>query len=65
MFLEWESNSGKLQFISGKFQNNAINDVKQILFNHVIKEINRFISKGTHVTLFEIFNGCYLVRLKK
>ena len=36
MFLEWESNSGKLQIInrkfqnSGKFQNNAINDVKQI-----------------------------------
>ena len=30
MFLEWENNSGKLQIISGKFQNNAINDVKQI-----------------------------------
>ena len=34
MFLEWENNSGELQIISGKFQNNgklqnnAINDVK-------------------------------------
>ena len=41
MFLEWE-NSGKLQIIrgkfqnSGKFQNNAINDVKQISLNHMI-----------------------------
>ena len=30
MFLEWENNSGK-------FQNNAINDVKQISLSHVIK----------------------------
>ena len=30
MFLEWENNSGK-------FQNNAINDVKQISRSHVIK----------------------------
>ena len=29
MFLEWENNSGKVQIISGKFQNNAINDVKK------------------------------------
>ena len=42
MFLEWENNSRKLQIISGKFQNsgefqnNAINDVKQISLNHVI-----------------------------
>ena len=36
MFLEWESNSGKLQIISGKFQNNAINDVKQISLSHVV-----------------------------
>ena len=35
MFLEWENNSGKLQ-ISGAFQNNAINDVKQISLRHVI-----------------------------
>ena len=27
MFLEWVSNSGKLQIISGKFQNNAISGV--------------------------------------
>ena len=27
MFLEWENNSGKFQS-RGKFQNNAINDVK-------------------------------------
>ena len=38
MFLEWENNSGKLQIISGKFQNNAANDVKQISLSHVIKE---------------------------
>ena len=43
MFLEWENNSGKLQIITGifqnsvKFQNNAINDVKQISLSHVIK----------------------------
>ena len=36
MFLEWENNSGKLQIISGKFQNNAINDVTQISLSHVI-----------------------------
>ena len=42
MFLEWENNSGKLQIISGKFQNsdkfqnNAINNVKQISLSHVI-----------------------------
>ena len=36
MFLEWENNNGKLQIISGKFQNNAINDVKQISLNHMI-----------------------------
>ena len=30
MFLEWENNSGK-------FQNNAISDVKQISLRHVIK----------------------------
>ena len=42
MFLGRENNSGKLQVISGKFQNsrkfqnNAINDVKQISLNHVI-----------------------------
>ena len=43
MFLEWENNSGKLQIISlkfrnsGKFQNKAINDVKQISLSHLIK----------------------------
>ena len=30
MFLEWENNSGK-------FQNNAINDAKQISLSHVIR----------------------------
>ena len=30
MFLEWENNSGK-------FQNNAVNDAKQISLSHVIK----------------------------
>ena len=37
MFLEWESNSGKLQIIRWIFQNNAINDVKQISLSHVIR----------------------------
>ena len=36
MFLEWEKNSGKLYIISGKLQNNVINDVKQISLSHVI-----------------------------
>ena len=36
MFLEWEINSRKLEIISGKFQNNAIKDVKQISLSHVI-----------------------------
>ena len=42
MFLEWENNSGKLQIVSGKiqnsgkFQNNTINDVKQISLSNVI-----------------------------
>ena len=36
MFLEGENYSGKLQIISGKFQNNAINEVKQISLSHVI-----------------------------
>ena len=40
MFLEWENNSGKLQIISGTFQNNAINDVKQISLSHVIMKLN-------------------------
>ena len=35
MFLEWE-NSRKLQIIGRKFQNNAINDVKQISLSQVI-----------------------------
>ena len=34
MFLEWESNSGK-------FQNNAINDVKQISLSHVICNLKK------------------------
>ena len=36
MFLEWKNDSGKLQMISGKFQDNAINDVEQISLSHVI-----------------------------
>ena len=35
MFLEWESNSGKIQIISEKFPNNTINDVKQISLSRV------------------------------
>ena len=44
MFLEWEKNSWKLQIISGKFQNNAINDFKQISPGHVITYQNKWIS---------------------
>ena len=46
MFLERENNTGKLQIISrkfqnsGKFQNNAINDIKQISLSHVITNQN-------------------------
>ena len=36
MFLEWENNSGKLQVINEKFQNNAINDVKHTSLSHAI-----------------------------
>ena len=44
MFLERENNSGK-------FQNNAINDVKQILVSHVIRsEIWRRSLKDIKVT---------------
>ena len=45
MVLAWENNSGELQIISekfpnsGKFQNNAINDVKQISLSNVINNI--------------------------
>ena len=31
----------------------------------LIKEINRLISKGIYVLLFDAFNGCSLVQLKK
>ena len=31
----------------------------------LIKEINRLISKGMYVLLFDIFNACSLVQLKK
>ena len=37
MFLEWENISRKLQIISGKFQNIAINEVKQISLSNMIK----------------------------
>ena len=48
MFLEWENNSGK-------FQNNAINDVKQISLSHVIKyrKYSRFNFKNTISTSAE------------
>ena len=31
----------------------------------LIKEINRLISKRIYVLLFDVFNGCSLVQLKK
>ena len=43
MFLEWENN--KLQII-GKFQNNAINDVKRISLSHAI--ISKIPCEKTH-----------------
>ena len=48
MFSELENTSGKLHIIGGKFQssrkfqNNAINDVKQISLSHVINVFNHF-----------------------
>ena len=45
--------SGKLQIISGKFQNNVISDVKQILSNDIIaREILRNISRSKGKTRF-------------
>ena len=52
MFLEWENNSGKLQIISGKFQNNANNDVKQISPSHV--------TKGEIKGIFHLLKGSQL-----
>ena len=60
MFLEWENNSGKLQIISGKFQNNAINDVKQISLSHVMKYVILFkhgYQKTTSVLSFRPAHG--------
>ena len=36
MFLEWGNSSRNLQIICGKFQNNAVNNIKQISLNHMI-----------------------------
>ena len=52
MFLESENNSWKLQIISGKFQNNAINNVKQISLSHVIRS-TILVFKA----LFQVFGG--------
>ena len=46
MLLEWENNTGTLQIISGKFQNNAINDVYQISLSHVIINIEQPLGVG-------------------
>ena len=35
------------------------------MFFSSIKEINRLISKGKCVVLFDVFNGCSLVQLNK
>ena len=56
MFLEWESNSGKLQIISGKFQNNAINDVKQISLSHVINTWNH--ATESTMPFFPYYHRC-------
>ena len=46
MLLEWENNTGTLQIISGKFQNNAINNVYQISLSHVIINIEQPLGVG-------------------
>ena len=51
MFLELENDSGKLQIISGKFQNNAINDTKQISLSHVINIRIPFCQSNEHYAL--------------
>ena len=53
MFLEWENNREKFQN-SGKFQNNAINDVKQISFSHVINIIINIWTSQRHVSSFHV-----------
>ena len=50
MFLEWENNSGK-------FQNNAINEVRKISLTHVIKERNTRYSPPDMLT---ILLCCYI-----
>ena len=57
MFLEWENNSGKLQIISGKFQNNAINDVKQISLSDVIIEKNTLIVYNENCAYWSNFHA--------
>ena len=45
MFLELDNNSGNLQIISEKFQNNAINDIKLISLSHVISASNNMFKR--------------------
>ena len=56
MFLEWENNGGKLQIISGKFQNNAIiNDVKQIYLAYFEKKNSNTVVHLLPIMTFAIF----------
>ena len=51
MFVEWESNSGKLQIISEKFQNNAINKGTSSKFHSAMwlrSELINFYSPRNH-----------------
>ena len=66
MFLEWEGNSGKLKIISRKiwnsrkFQNHAINNVKQISLSHVIMNINLRKQNGSVILLY-IGNSRFII----
>ena len=69
MFLEGENSSGKPQIISGKFQNsgkfenNAIKDVKEISLSHVILHRTLFIQYLTLNCFFYV--GVKLSFVKK
>ena len=62
MFLELENNSGKLQIISWTFQNNTINDVKQISLSHVYKTKS---PKYPNITEIDINKIMTIINLKQ
>ena len=54
----------ELQIISGKFQNNAINDVKQISLSHVINLVIYSIYVRVRINIFKIRIYIYLAAKK-